>query len=430
MTSFSFVLRLRGWLFVVAVVAVFSGVLVASEAGGSFFDLPSELEDLIVDAAEICGGDSPWRDGCVEAAWAACLWAERYRRDTESSWQELSESERETDRSAFVEKRLRFLPYKFLCRAVHMVELARLADVLIGRYSSEFYEEIDYEDEEFWDEGSFWWFRDHITYTPWVPGHVYYSVASDISVLGEPEPVLIGPVLGTSGLSFTVGRWLKKIQDWGFVGSNSRLTFSRLSDRAVQVINSLLDSVASLTEVYDSWPVDAPYDPDYNIQYYPTVSEAVVPAMYSSTLASTGYLPPGFPDFEESESSLEVYEICSSAIVAAKIRTTDWENRLGECQKAAQDCIAILDDSETLCDRMAVLAQEELNWQKLPSICQSIEGKDTEEDQCELAMKEICRYKQPTFLGYMGTVAIRRYMSMRVSACLITKGPSSIYNAG
>ena len=420
MTSFSFVLRLRGWLFVVAVVAVFSGVLVASETGGSFFDLPSELEDLIVDAAEICGGDDPWRDGCVEAAWAACLWAKRYRQETASSWQELSESQDEPNESVLVERRVRFLPHDFLCRAVHMAELARLAATLDYRYGSEFYEESTNI-----NKGSFWWFREHITYTPWELAVEYGSFDSDVSIFGKPDPVLIGPVLAANGWSFTVGRWLNKIQDWGFVGGNSRLIFSRLSEQTVHTINSLLGSISSLTEVYDNWPVDAPYDPDYNIQYYQTPGEAKRPIMHSVTLEYKGYLPPGFPGPEESESSLRVYEICSSAITAAKIRMTGWENRLGECQKAAQDCIAISDDSEILCNRISVLAQEELNWQKLPTICQSTENKDAKEDQCELAMKEICRYKQPIFLRFLGTIAIRRYMSMRVSTCLITKGPTS-----
>ena len=409
MAGFFVVLRLREWFFVVAVVVMFSGVLAAAagekSSEGALFDLPFELEDLIVDAAEVCGGDDALDSGCVEAA---CLWADRDRRENDSFLQEFLGLEGEVYRSVLVERWVRFLPYDFLCRAVHMAELARLAAVLADRYGSEFWEGVDYEREGVFDEGSFWWLRDHITFSPWEPLRVYFSFVSDDP--DESRRVLFGPVLGAPRWSLTVGRWLNKMQDWGFVGSNTRLTFSRLSDQFVTVIDSLLGSIGSLTEMYDSWPVDVPYDPEYRIEYYPTTGAAVRPAMYSVTLESWGYILPGLPDSDESDNALEVYEVCSSAITAAKVRTPDWENKIGECRKAAQDCSAVSGGSEDLCNKIPVLAQRESNWQKLPEVCQSTENKDTEEDQCELAIKEICRYKRPTFLRFLGSVTIRKIL--------------------
>ena len=342
----------------------------------------------------------PWEAGCVEAAWAACERAESFWRDFLKS--EVRPGEFIHDKADI---RVKSLPYEFLCRAAHMAELARLAAVLVDRYGSEFYER------------SFWRFRDHITYTPWRPSIIYGSVHTDAWDPNEPRPVLIGPSLGGSGMIFTVGRWLEKIQDWGLVGSISRKAIDGLSDRAVRVIDSLLGSVASLTEAYDSWPIDDSYDPEYSIKY-PTLGKATAHAMYDPRLAAYGNMYPSSP-------SLEVYEICSSAIVAAKIRTTGWENRINDCRKASasQDCSVASVDSEVSCRSFALVVQNELNWQKLPTICQPIENEDTQEGQCESAMSEICR-SPPPFLRSLGTIALKRYMSFQRSACYIIEDPN------
>ena len=419
--------RRRVFATVAVVVLLLGGVwaLVPVRGGSAGFDLPSELASSVSDAAAACGADMPWESGCVEAAWVACEEAKSFRRD-------FLDSEVETGKriSYGLYVTVRALPYQFLCRSAYMAELARLDAVLADRYGSEFWEEVDYEEEGVFDEGSFWWLRDHITFTPWNPSRVYGSISVDVGSPRDPSPELIGPSLGGMGWRYTVGRWLARIREWGYVGSWQRTAVYMLSDETVGLINSLLDSVGSLTEVYDSWPVDVPYDPDRRIEYYPTVRDAVVPTMYNPILESQGYIHPAFPDSDESDSALEVYEVCSSAISAAKFRTADWDNKLEECITAAQDCSAASDDSEILCERIEVLAQEELNWQKLPEVCQSTDNIDKAEDQCELAMREICRYKGPTFLGFLGTIALRRYMSMRVLSCYTLEGPNSLWTSG
>lgn len=384
---------------VILLVAVLLSLVLVRDGGSSGFDLPPGLASLVSEASEVCEADMPWEAGCVEAAWAACEQAESFRRDFWRSAVPPAKIYDEADIMA------RSLPYEFLCRAAHMADLTRLAAVLADRYGSEFYER------------SFWWFREHITYTPWEPSIIYGSVHTDGGDPNEPRPVLIGPSLGGSGRRFAPGRWLKKIQDWGFVGSTERKAIDGLSDQAVRVIDSLLGSVASLTEAYDSWPIDASYDPEYSIKY-PTLGKATAPAMHDPTLVAYGNMYPFLPD-------LEVYEICSSAIVAAKIRTTDWENRINDCRKApvSQDCSIASFYSEISCDRIALVAEYELNWQKLPTICQPIENEDAQEGQCESAMSEICRSSAP-FLRSLGTIALKRYMSIQRSACYITEDPN------
>ena len=297
---------------VILLVAVLLSLVLVRDGGSSGFDLTPGLASLVSEASEVCEADMPWEAGCVEAAWAACEQAKSFRRDFWRSAVPPAKIYDEADIMA------RSLPYEFLCRAAHMAELARLAAVLADRYGSEFYER------------SFWRFREHITYTPWEPSIIYGSVHTDGGDPNEPWPVLIGPSLGGSGRRFAPGRWLKKIQDWGFVGSINRKAIDGLSDQAVRVIDSLLGSVASLTEAYDSWPTDAPYDPEYSIKYQ-ILEKATAPAMHDPTLVAYGNMYPSSPD-------LEVYEICSSA--TAKIRTTDWENRINDCRKApvSQDC--------------------------------------------------------------------------------------------
>ena len=359
--------------------------LVPVRGGSSGFDLPPGLASLVSDAAEVCGAEMPWEAGCVEAAFAACEQAESFWRDFLKS--EVRPGEFIHDKPGIL---VRSLPYEFLCRAAHMAELARLATVLADRYGSEFYER------------SFWRFREHITYTPWKPSIIYGSG---------------GPSLAGRGKITAVGRWLEKIQDWGFVGSISRKAIDGLSDRAVRVIDSLLGSVASLTEAYDSWPIDAPYDPEYSIKY-PMLGKATAQAMYDPKLVAYGNMYPSLPP-------LEVYEICYSAIVAAKIRTHGWENRINDCRKvsASQDCSVASVDSEVSCRSIALAVQNELNWQKLPTICQPIENEDAQEGQCESAMSEICRFPPP-FLRSLGTIALKRYMSFQRSACYITEDPN------
>ena len=384
---------------VILLVAVLLSLVLVRDGGSSGFDLTPGLASLVSEASEVCEADMPWEAGCVEAAWAACEQAKSFRRDFWRSAVPPAKIYDEADIMA------RSLPYEFLCRAAHMAELARLAAVLADRYGSEFYER------------SFWRFREHITYTPWEPSIIYGSVHTDGGDPNEPWPVLIGPSLGGSGRRFAPGRWLKKIQDWGFVGSINRKAIDGLSDQAVRVIDSLLGSVASLTEAYDSWPTDAPYDPEYSIKYQ-ILEKATAPAMHDPTLVAYGNMYPSSPD-------LEVYEICSSAIVAAKIRTTDWENRINDCRKApvSQDCSIASFYSEISCDRIALVAEYELNWQKLPTICQPIENEDAQEGQCESAMSEICRSSAP-FLRSLGTIALKRYMSIQRSACYITEDPN------
>lgn len=385
--------------FSMLVLIVLAGLLVAGssrQGADPRFDLPQELSVLIGDAVEVCGDDDPWKAGCVGAVWAACEEATSYWLNYAAGWPDyLSIAD------------VREIPEELICRAAHMAELGRLASVLADRYGDEFYVEEVRTD---WSVrfGDFWWFRDHITYTPWVPLYIYGGFTSDVLTPGETIPDILGPILHRNGTTFTVGRWLEKIQNWGFDAPSE---FDLLSDKSVDTINSLLGKIVDLTKPYDSWPIDATSDPRTG-----DIAEGALqgPVWY--------YYRRNWPDYfhpsEASAAARGVYEICLSAITEAKIGASGWEDGIDDCRKASAPCAQSSDDADVLCSIMPILAEKEENWQRLPLVCETAELKDSRYDECWNAINRICNSKRNSFR--MGLINYRRNLSIHHTACLIT----------
>ena len=360
------------------------------------FDLPEELSVLIGNAVEVCSDDDPWKSGCVGAVWAACEEARSYWLNYAAGWPDyLSIAD------------VREIPEELICRAAHMAELGRLASVLADRYGDEFYVEEVRTD---WSLrfGDFWWFRDHITYTPWVPLYIYGGASSDIITPGETIPDTLGPLLHRNGTVFTVGRWLEKIQNWGFDAPSE---FDLLSDKSVDTINSLLGKIVDLTKPYDSWPIDATSDPRTG-----DIAEGALQG------PAWDYYLRNWPDYfhpsEASATAREVYEICLAAITEAKIGASGWKDGIDDCRKASAPCAQSSDDADSLCSIMPILAEKEENWQHLPLVCETAEIKDSKSNDCWRAINRICNSKRNSFR--MGLINYRRNLSIHHTACLIT----------
>ena len=361
------------------------------------FDLPQELSVLIGDAVEVCSDDDPWKAGCVGAVWAACEEARSYWLNYDAAgWQNyLSIND------------VREIPRELICRAAHMAELGRLASVLADRYGDEFYVEEVRTD---WSVrfGDFWWFRDHITYTPWEPLRIYGGFRNDVLTPGVTIPDRIGPLLHRNGTTFTVGRWLEKIQNWGFDAPSE---FDLLSDKSVDVINSLLGKIVDLTKPYDSWPIDATSDPRTG-----DIAEGALqgPIWDYYTRIWPDYLHPS----GASEAARGVYEICLAAITEAKIGASGWEDEIDDCRKASAPCAQSSDDADLLCSRMPMLAEKEKSWQQLPLVCETAEIRHPRFNDCWRAINRICNSTSNSFL--MGLINFRRNLSIHHTACLIT----------
>ena len=366
------------------------------------FDIPEELSAFIDNATEVCGDDDPWKAGCVGAVWTACEEARSY-------WLNFA-----TGRSIFLSTSIsdvREIPKDLICRAAYMAELGRLASVLADRYGDEFYVEEVRTD---WSVrfGDFWRFRDQITYTPWEPLYIYGGFRSDVLTPGEIRPDRLGPLLYSRGQTFTVGRWLEKIQNWGFDAPSE---FDLLSDKSVDAINSLLGNIVDLTKPYDSWPIDATSDP--------RTGRATRGALQGPTwdyIIFIGTRPNYYSPSRASEAARGVYEICLAAITEAKIGASGWEDEIDACQKASAPCAQSSDNADFLCSITPMLAEYEQSWQQLPSVCETpkLGISRSSLDECWNAINRICNSRSS--LPFMGRIEFRRYLSIHHTTCLIT----------
>ena len=392
-----------GLSFSLLALIVLAGLFVAaSSRQGEYprFDLPGELSVLIGDAVEVCSNDDPWKAGCVGAVWAACEEARSY-------WQNFA-----TGKSVFLSTSMsdvREIPKDLICRAAYMAELGRLASVLADRYGDEFYVEEVRTD---WSVrfGDFWRFRNHITYTPWEPLYIYGGFTSDVLTPGETRPDILGPLLYRRGQTFTVGRWLEKIQNWGF---DIPSEFDLLSDKSVDTINSLLGKIVDLTKPYDSWPIDATSDP--------RTGRATRGALQGPTwdyIIYVGIRPGYYHPSGASEAAREVYEICLAAITEARIGASGWEDGIDACRKASAPCAQSSDDADFLCSITPILAEYEKSWQQLPSVCETAEIRHSRFNDCWRAINKICNSRSS--LPIMGRIEFRRYLSIHHTTCLIT----------
>ena len=382
------------------VLIVLAGLFVAvfsRQGTDTRFDLPEELSAFFDKAIEICSDDDPWKAGCVGAVWTVCEESRSFRLNYASGKQDYNSIDD-----------VREIPEELICRAAHLAELGRLASVLAGRYGDEFYVE---EVKTDWSVkfGDFWRFRRYITYTPWAPVEIYGGALSDVMIPGEPRPDIVGPRLYDGiGTAFTVGRWLEKIQDWGFDVPSK---FDMLSDKSVNTINSLLGKIVDLTKPYDSWPIEATSDPRTGR----VTRQAIQGPIWDYYLLN---LPDYLYPSGASEAARGVYEICLAAITEAKIGASGWEDEIDDCRKASTPCAQSSDDTDALCSIMPILAEKEQSWQQLPSVCEETsELGNSRSDKCLNAINRICNSRSHSLR--MGEINFKRNLSIHRTACLI-----------
>lgn len=376
-------------------------------------ELPNDVAESVVEAAEVCGVSAEMGSGCAEAAWAACGAAQRYW-EREGHIFYAYNNLPDFDRA-------KFLPQEFLCRGAHMAELAELAMVLAERYGDAFYEEeagITEAGEAVF--GDFWQFRERMTYTPWFPAEIY-------TLNDNGPPWLIAPRY--NGTHFRVGRWLEKVQDWGDWEKPTRAEAERhtdivvdwfdpriteMSESTVALLDLFLKSISERTKPYDSWLPEAKKDPKTGgggigvINFFALTKDSYYDFRYTGG------------DFGVSEAGNRVIEMCLDAAFSARLERLGWSREIDKCSEAGISCIESAYGGDLRCAAVADLAELESQWQRLPWICASADDSSYISDVCLDAALSICHHDKD-FFTYLQYVPYRRVEEITYAACSLAE---------